>query len=472
MYKIAKSLILFVFFAFITQAFSFEQTGKGATVSIFLKDPQEFKNMQEELGRMKTDYSSNKNLDDLLKQANIIAEMNDRCGTISITEELDEECQRFYEIDLPAFENKYMELTGEIRLGSMKMATNLEERTAQLGACTDALLQILTSREQLYRLTGGVDLEPIDDRGSFDATYSFQLSLDSARMLLQARLAKMWMEKCGEIVLRKTGDEFAPYFENQINKKNDSLEAIGSNLIIVLKREDLSFFVGMRKDLKGTYYLNGVNLFSETIKDGKNGHLYVNLKKRKVGLPLGKDGVVNSYSGRKVFDRVHKDMFGRWIWDESKKQEIAAQPVVEAPFVQEPMHQEPQEDVSSSELNEASNPEQANVWTNAYDELDGKESVNISTTPPKPRTTMAKSFRWVPIILSGATLLAGSATAIFFEQKAKKELDEAKLDKQAGILANTYQRHYDDAGSYQTKRNIGIGVAILGAIGLGVSFAF
>jgi hypothetical protein len=54
--------------------------------------------------------------------------MNDRCGIVSINDVLDEECGHFYAVDLPEFEARYMEVTGELRLGVMTMANNLEQR--------------------------------------------------------------------------------------------------------------------------------------------------------------------------------------------------------------------------------------------------------------------------------------------------------------------------------------------------------
>lgn len=449
-------IILILCVALFSQVFSFQAEGKGATISIFLKDPQDFKNMQAELFKMKADFSENRALDALLETANEIAEMNDRCGEISLTEELDADCQRFYEVELPAFENKYMELTGEVRLGSMKMASTLEERTQQLGACVDALLMILVSREQLYRLQGGVDLEPLDDKGAFDATYSFKLSMDSQRMGLQEHLTSMWMEKCGETVLRKGGDEFAPYFENKISEKNDSLEREGSSLIISLEQRKLSFVVGMRKNIKGNYYLNGVKIFSETISDDGRGHLVVDLKKKKVLLPLGKDGVVNVYEGRQQFARVHRDMLGRWVWQIPK---IMA-------TVDEGKVEDAAEESAFDMRKEA-----------AYAELDDKKSESVKAAVPSKgndakKDTGAGNVRLIPLIASGVVVIAGAAVAAIYNGKAKKERDDAFSDRDAGTLSVTYQGHYDDAGSYQKTRNIGIGLAVVGAIGMGLSFVF
>ena len=101
-------------------------TDSSATISVFIKSSEDIRALRDDLKTLQTMAGgSNAGVDSLLKRANYIAEMNDRCASVSINEVLDTTCGHFYEVELPAFENKYMELTGEIRLGSMHMATNL-----------------------------------------------------------------------------------------------------------------------------------------------------------------------------------------------------------------------------------------------------------------------------------------------------------------------------------------------------------
>ena len=141
-------------------------TDSSATISVFIKSSEDIRALRDDLKTLQTMAGgSNAGVDSLLKRANYIAEMNDRCASVSINEVLDTTCGHFYEVELPAFENKYMELTGEIRLGSMHMATNLQERIHQLASCTDALTSIIVSRDQLLRLQGNMYLEPINFEG-------------------------------------------------------------------------------------------------------------------------------------------------------------------------------------------------------------------------------------------------------------------------------------------------------------------
>ena len=88
------------------------------TASIFVKNADEFATIKKDLESLKTEVGGNATLDSLWEAANRIAQMNDRCSMISINEVLDDECSHFYAVDLPVFETKYMEVTGELRLGS------------------------------------------------------------------------------------------------------------------------------------------------------------------------------------------------------------------------------------------------------------------------------------------------------------------------------------------------------------------
>jgi len=72
----------------------------------------------------------------------------------------------------------------------------------------------------------------------------------------------------------------------------------------------------------------------------------------------------------------------------------------------------------------------------------------------------------VLIGISAATLIAGSTLAVIYNKKAKDE-----STKQPSSQEEFNNRH-DDIGKYQKVRAAGIGIAILGGIGLGLSIAF
>ena len=305
------------------------------TVSIFVKDASEFQAIQADLQQLKAGIGSdNPELDSLISQANRIAKMNNRCGMVSINDVLDEACGHFYAVELPEFEARYMEITGELRLGVMTMANDLEQRTQQIDACTDALSRIVSSKELLLKIEGGVDLEPLSHAGAFDASYNFKLRYDGRRMDQQKHFTELWLSKCGDIVLRKSGEEFAPLFVEAIGHMNDSLLHTKTNLKVELDTVDLSFYLDLNRSVAGAYYLSGAELFSVTqIPTGKeNAHLIVNMKDKSVVLPRGRDGEMATYKGRVEFEKASDDLVGRWIWNRDSTA-IKAMPKMESKMV-------------------------------------------------------------------------------------------------------------------------------------------
>ena len=282
-----------------------------------LEDASEFQAIQNDLRQLKASIGSNNpDVDSLINRANRIAKMNDRCSMISINDMLDEECGHFYAVELPEFESRYMEVTGELRLGVMAMADNLEQRTQQIDACTDAFSRIVASKENLLKIEGSVDLEPLSHSGAFDASYNFKLRYDERRMDQQKHFAELWLSKCGDIVLRKSGDEFAPLFVQALEHMNDSLVHTKTNLKVVLDSTDLSLYLDLNRPVAGAYYLSGAELFNVTqIPSGRqNAHMLVNMKKKAVIFPKGRNGEMAAYKGRVEFEKASDDLVGRWIW--------------------------------------------------------------------------------------------------------------------------------------------------------------
>ena len=83
-----------------------------------------------------------------------------------------------------------------------------------------------------------------------------------------------------------------------------------------------------------------------------------------------------------------------------------------------------------------------------------------------PEAKKSGDTHWVLIGISAATLVAGTTLAVVYNNKAKTE-----SEKTPALRAEFNQRH-DDIGKYQKFRTAGIGIAILGGIGLGLSIAF
>lgn len=435
---------------------------EASTISVFVKRPEEIQALQKDLINLQNlAGGSNPAIDSLLSKASRIAKMNDQCSMVSINDILDTSCSHFYEIELPAFENEFMELTGEVRLGSMRMASTLEERSQQLLSCSDALTSIVVPRDQLLRLRGNIYLEPINLEGDFDAEYRYELSYDSTKMHQQERLANLWLSKCGDIVLRQTGEEFAPMFVAALKIKNDSLKKEGSNIKLLLNKENLSIRVNMRRAISGAYYLNGEKLFSKELEAaGEKPHLRFDVKNKKALLESGADATLENFKGKVVFRGLKKqDMAGRWMWDKDL-------------FVESGPDSQDEADLMTAEdslvyeqvLTEAAT---VAIDTNQTKATAAAEAATNNNEPQKE----GSSINWIPLAISGAVLVGGTIMAVAFNSKAKTESEDYKKELDDGDDSN-YKKHKDNASSAQTLRTIGFGFAIAGGIGIGLSFIF
>ena len=442
----------------------------SSTISVFVKNPEEIRALQEDLKNLHTMMGdSNPEVAALLKRANRVAEMNDRCASISLNDLLDTTCARFYEVELPAFENEYMEVTGEVRLGSMRMATTLEERTRQLASCSEALTSIIISREQLLRLRGNVYLEPINFNGDFDAEYIFSLSYDPARVEQQQRLANLWIEKCGPIVVRQSGSEFAPMFIATLKVKNDSLKKAGSNVKFMLNKKTLALRIDMRRPVSGAYYLNGVRLFEKTIDaDQKQSNLFFDIKSKKAVLNQPKDAEIQKFHGKEVFKKLKKmEMVGRWVWDEEKLPDEVAHP-----------NSQDESEVMTAEDSLTYKQGLADLERALAEEREDQtaQSANEAAAEDAAKDAAGgdgkkRGIRWIPLAISTAVLAGGAAMAYVFNDKAKKEKEDYDAELSNGYDGG-FSDHEDAAKDYQRNRTIGVSLAIVGAVGVILSFVF
>lgn len=457
-FKVAKIVSVLAMASFASQ-----------TVSVFVKDPSELQNLQRNLESLKLEMGAeNPQLDNLLSRAKKIAEMNDRCSMISINDVLDEECGHFYSIDLPEFENQYMEVTGEVRLSTVKMGNSLAERTEQIQVCANALGGILVSKDRLLKLSGNVDLEPLDLEGAFDATYDFNLYYDEVLMNQQKSLLDRWVDKCGEVVVRKARDEFAPLFVDRINVINDSLEKSSANVKIVLEPEYLDFYLDLNKNVAGAYYLNGAELFNvASLPTGRNfSHVIVNILDQQVQLPLGTSGKMQNFRGRVEFTAAYqeKDLMGRWFWGNKKainrakvKGEITSNAIVgdstkPAPIVKK----------LASRDSTALVPSVAN----STEQENGKNTAASDAAKDASAQDKGSKKSWIPPAIAGAVMIGGGVMAAVFNSKAKKESEKKTLTRKE------YDDRCDKIENAQTLRAVGFGIAAVGLVGVGVTLLF
>ena len=73
---------------------------------------------------------------------------------------------------------------------------------------------------------------------------------------------------------------------------------------------------------------------------------------------------------------------------------------------------------------------------------------------------------WVILGLGAAATVAGAALAVIGNNQAKEASEKVYTS------VAEYQQYHDDAAAGQKLRSIGVGLAVFGAIGVGVSFAF
>lgn len=161
--------------------------------------------------------------------------------------------------------------------------------------------------------------------------------------------------------------------------------------------------------------------------------------------------------------------FFRVIKNMEKPVSIAVEPVPETIAAEsEPVVEETAEsEVTPQDTTVAEDATRENA-ANAYNELDWKsESQMGESIPANVEDDSHKSgVHWVPLSISAVALVAGTVLAVVGNNKAKKAADKG------GNSVSELEKNRDDAKSGQTLRAIGIGVAIAGAVGIGLSFAF
>ena len=104
----------------------------------------------------------------------------------------------------------------------------------------------------------------------------------------------------------------------------------------------------------------------------------------------------------------------------------------------------------------------------AYDELDGKSGAQVGESVPANVEDGEESHvaRWVVLGASAAVGVTGVVLAVVGNSQAKDAADKG------GKTVAELKKNREDAKSGQTLRGVGISLAIAGAVGIGISFAF
>ena len=103
----------------------------------------------------------------------------------------------------------------------------------------------------------------------------------------------------------------------------------------------------------------------------------------------------------------------------------------------------------------------------AYAELEGKPISKVGESiPANVENGTSKTAKWVILGVGSAATVTGIALAIAGNSQAKNASKKEYSSK------SEFKKYRKDATSGQTLRGVGIGLAIAGAVGIGVSFAF
>lgn len=103
----------------------------------------------------------------------------------------------------------------------------------------------------------------------------------------------------------------------------------------------------------------------------------------------------------------------------------------------------------------------------AYAELEGKPISKVGESiPTNVENGTSKTAKWVILGVGSAATVTGIALAIAGNSQAKNASKKEYSSK------SEFKKYRKEATSGQTLRGVGIGLAIAGAVGIGVSFAF
>jgi len=251
-------------------------------------------------------------LDDLWQDASTIEIMNDRCGTISITEQIDESCGNFYQYELPKFEAKFFKLTGEIRLSPNRLSNAIEQRRQSINQCYDALQVEAFYPTRYFTLEGNYTPEPLS-RG-VEVSYNFSLVENEDAMGDLNDRIRQWYSVCGTIIHHSDNSgALAPIFEELVRQSQSNAGGVSGELYFEFEqgyRQRL--LVKTRNGIEGIYYLNGRELFNYKIDAGRT-IFSISLDGGRYSASLVQGG---NWKNKVIFDDndLQDGLMGRFVW--------------------------------------------------------------------------------------------------------------------------------------------------------------
>lgn len=301
--------------------------------------------LKQDLESLRANTQDNGAIDELLSRANRIAQMNDKCGAISLTEVLDDDCQNFFAVELPQFEQDVAKTTGEIRMGALQLDNSLKNRIQKITSCAEALQAFFLPYPELIDVNVDViDVIPLDASGSsFKVSYDFNMNYRKSTMKQLKEMGKLWQKQCNEAVIDKSTGEYIELFTNEVKKVNDKLKSAGVSSFALAERKSRGSLVTSRitiymkkKKSYGAYLMNGRKLFDVSPDDKRiviqqmfstesydNGRSYrfsnqVVNNDENCGIcdaGTGQHKFGAQYRGSESFHSQDSDnVNGRWIW--------------------------------------------------------------------------------------------------------------------------------------------------------------
>jgi len=205
--------------------------------------------------------ADSKGLEALRKKAVDVAALNEECKSFDLSSVPNERCNTYYRIELPAFEEEFSRITGNLYLNRISMVAGLNNRMKQIDACVDAMAVFVnpsTRAENLVhpkKLLAG--LEPLDEKTA-EFYYKFSIEMDQDRVVKIIRIAEQWAKSCEPIVKHTATNEFAPYF---LKNTKQFLQNVGFQW----EGNNASFSPAASNSYQFSYIMNGDVLFSGNV---------------------------------------------------------------------------------------------------------------------------------------------------------------------------------------------------------------
>lgn len=232
-------------------------TATSGSLTSKLQTIEELKNSPDSLSS-----EAKLKLENLWTSANEISQLNNACREVALDKPLPGECKDLPTV-LAAFEDKYLEVTGEIRLNAARIAAELSDRREMINRCYDAFPFEMLSPPELFRPDGLIQVEPLEEGTEISWEVSLDVS-DKHQKQINRQLRK-WYEVCKPHVRHQSSSkrpEFAPLFKSKMEKGDPKTG-------IVLKQNERGDLIGiLSRSYTGIYSVNRQDVFKIKLESG------------------------------------------------------------------------------------------------------------------------------------------------------------------------------------------------------------